>query len=259
MLELQEIKRFYPDNLHRFDRFLLKEYLQYKILEIVFSSIYASKICFIGGTCLRIVHQNMRFSEDLDFDNFNLSFEEFDDLGNQIKKELEKQGYDIELRNFQKGAFHCYVRFPGILMQSGLSGYEEEKILIQLDTEAQGYEFTPLTSFLNKFDVFTPINTAPLSLLLAQKFYAVLNRKRNKGRDFFDIVFLLGLNAKVDYNFLEMKTGITNEKDLKSSIIAHCQSIDMEQMAADVQPFLFNSTDTKKILFFEQFLSQNKL
>jgi predicted nucleotidyltransferase component of viral defense system len=77
MLELQEIKRFYPDNLHRFDRFLLKEYLQYKILEIVFSSIYASKICFIGGTCLRIVHQNLRFSEDLDFDNFNLSFEAF--------------------------------------------------------------------------------------------------------------------------------------------------------------------------------------
>jgi hypothetical protein len=69
----------------------------------------------------------------------------------------------------------------------------------------------------------------------------------------------LGLNAKVDYNFLEMKTGITNEKDLKSSIIAHCQSIDMEQMAADVQPFLFNSTDTKKILFFEQFLSQYQL
>jgi hypothetical protein len=56
-----------------------------------------------------------------------------------------------------------------------------------------------------------------------------------------------------------MKTGISNEKDLKNNTIAHCQSIDMEQMAADVQPFLFNSTDTKKILFFEQFLSQNQL
>jgi hypothetical protein len=38
MIELPEIKRFYPDSLHSYDRFLLKEYLQYKILEIVFSS-----------------------------------------------------------------------------------------------------------------------------------------------------------------------------------------------------------------------------
>ncbi len=45
---------------------------------------------------------------------------------------------------------------------------------------------------LDKFDVFTQINTTPKELLLAQKFYAVINRKRNKGRDFFDIVFLLG-------------------------------------------------------------------
>jgi predicted nucleotidyltransferase component of viral defense system len=259
MLELTEIKKFYPENLQKFDRFLLKEYLQFKILEIVFSGNYASKLCFIGGTCLRIVHQNLRFSEDLDFDNFNLSYHDFEELGQQIKKELEKQGYEVELRNFHKGAFHCYVRFPGLLLQSGLSGYQEEKILIQLDTEAQGYEFVPETSFLNKFDVFTPIYIAPLSLLLAQKFYAVLNRKRNKGRDFFDIVFLLSLNTKVDYKFLEMKTGITNGKDLKNRIIAHCQSIDMQQMAEDVAPFLFNASDSKKILLFEQFLSQYQL
>ncbi|MEN9303775.1 MAG: hypothetical protein RL264_2204 [Bacteroidota bacterium] len=74
MLELKEIKRFYEASLHPHERFLLKEYLQYKILEIVFSSKYASKMLFIGGSCLRIVHQNQRFSEDLDFDNFNPYF-----------------------------------------------------------------------------------------------------------------------------------------------------------------------------------------
>ena len=66
MLELKEIKRFYDVSLHPQERFLLKEYLQYKILEIVFTSKYASKMVFIGGTCLRIIHQNQRFSEDLE-------------------------------------------------------------------------------------------------------------------------------------------------------------------------------------------------
>lgn len=32
MIDLSEIKRFYPDALHSYDRFLLKEYLQFKIL-----------------------------------------------------------------------------------------------------------------------------------------------------------------------------------------------------------------------------------
>lgn len=259
MLDLIEIKRFYPEQLHRFDRFILKEYLQYKILEIVFSSPYASKLAFIGGTCLRIVHENQRFSEDLDFDNFNLSAEEFAELGRNIQHEMELQGYKVEIKNVIKGAFHCHVRFPGLLMQSGLSGYQEEKIIIQLDTEAQGYDFIPEPYFLNKFDVFTTINVAPLPLLLAQKFHAVLNRKRNKGRDFYDIVFLLSLNVHLDYNFLVFKQGIANENQLKEAILSHCHKINMTQMAEDVAPFLFNSSDTKKVAFFEHFLLQQKL
>lgn len=259
MLDLIEIKRFYPEQLHRFDRFILKEYLQYKILEIVFTSAYASKLTFIGGTCLRIAHQNQRFSEDLDFDNFNLSIQEFTKLGNHIQHELKLQGCEVEIKNVIKGAFHCYVRFPKLLMQSGLSGYEEEKILIQLDTEAQGYDFIPEPYFLNKFDVFTSINVAPLPLLLAQKFHAVLNRKRNKGRDFYDIVFLLSLNIKLDYNFLILKQGIANEKQLKEAILVHCKKIDMQEMAEDVASFLFNLNDFKKVELFEQFLLQQKL
>jgi len=259
MIDFNEIKRFYPEVLHPFDRFLLKEYLQLKILEIVFSSPYAAKLVFIGGTCLRIVHQNQRFSEDLDFDNFGLSTKDFSELGNLIKHELELQGYSVEIKNVFKGAFHCNIRFPGLLMQTGLSGYHEEKILIQLDTEAQGYDFQPESFFLNKFDVFTSIRIAPLSLLLAQKFYAVLNRKRNKGRDFFDIVFLLSLNVLPDYDFLQIKTGISNSTQLSEVILNHCKTIDMKAMANDVDPFLFQTSDSKKVLYFEEFLNQQKL
>ena len=137
---------------------------------------------------------------------------------------MELEGYIVEIKNIVKGAFHCNIRFPGLLFQNGLSGYQEEKILIQLDSEAQGFEFKPELYFLNKFDIFTTIPIASKSLLFAQKFYAILNRKRNKGRDFFDVVCLLSIEMKPDYEFLNLKQGVTNEKELKDVIPTHCKT-----------------------------------
>ncbi|MEM9895478.1 MAG: nucleotidyl transferase AbiEii/AbiGii toxin family protein, partial [Bacteroidota bacterium] len=122
----------------------MKEYLQCKILQAVFdSSAYSDKLCFLGGTCLRLVHENTRFSEDLDFDNFDLSEDDFKSISSVIRKDLEKEGYEVEIKNTYKDAFHCYIRFPRLLHREGLSGHHEEKILIQLDTEPQYFNFKP--------------------------------------------------------------------------------------------------------------------
>jgi len=64
MLEFQQIKEQYPENLQRFERLILREYLQYKILQAIFDSKHASKLAFLGGTALRIVYGNTRFSEE---------------------------------------------------------------------------------------------------------------------------------------------------------------------------------------------------
>ena len=85
MLKLSEIQSFFPQSLHRFPQFMLREYLQYKILEIVYASGYANFLCFLGGTFLRIVHGNQRFSEDLDFDNRGLKEEQFAEIADIIK------------------------------------------------------------------------------------------------------------------------------------------------------------------------------
>ena len=113
--------------------------------------------------------------------------------------------------------------------------------------------------FLNRFDVFTQIFIRPLNLLLAQKFYAICNRERNKGRDFFDIAFLLSLIDRPDYNYLEFKMGVCNEKQLKERIFEKCKSVSMEEMAKDVQPFLFNTRDIQKVLLFPELIKQAKL
>ncbi|PIW92942.1 MAG: hypothetical protein COZ87_03985, partial [Candidatus Moranbacteria bacterium CG_4_8_14_3_um_filter_43_15] len=115
MLSLAEIEKYYPENIRAFKRNILREYLQYKILQIIFNSKYANKLSFLGGTALRIVHDNARFSEDLDFDNFGLKEKEFDEISQLVKKHLELEGYEVEVRNIFKDAYRCYVRIPKLL------------------------------------------------------------------------------------------------------------------------------------------------
>ncbi len=144
MLNVNELVRYYPENQRMFRAFILREYLQYKILQIVFEQPdYANQLCFLGGTCLRIVHGNNRFSEDIDFDNFGLSEQNFQSISDVIKKELEREGYEVEMNTVDKGAFHCTIRFPGLLFKEGLAGHAEQKILVQLDTEPQHFKFQP--------------------------------------------------------------------------------------------------------------------
>lgn len=259
MLSLEEIKLYYPNHLRVNERFIIREYLQYKILEIVFESPFENKLAFLGGTCLRIVHNNKRFSEDLDFDNFNLSMDDFNKITKHVKTNLELLGYKTEIKNVERGAYHCYIRFPDILYTEGLTNHNEEQILIRLDTEPHNFNYTSDQPFLNKFDVFTQIKTTPKSILLAQKFYAVINRKRNKGRDFFDIIFMLGKGLSPDYEYLNIKLGINKPEELRESIIEKCSQLNMQQMAKDVSPFLFDKKDEKNILLFNEYIKQVKL
>jgi predicted nucleotidyltransferase component of viral defense system len=259
MLTLKEIKRFYPEALHPYERFMMREYLQCKILEIIFNSGLQRKLSFIGGTCLRLVHGNNRFSEDLDFDNFNLTENEFQRISDTIQHELTLLGYEVEMKNVMRGAWHCYIRFPDLLFQEGLSAHKEEKILIQIDAEPHGFDYSPDKPILNRFDVFTPVNATPLDILLAQKFYAVLNRKVNKGRDFFDIVFIMGAGITPSFEYLHTKTQLSNMTELKSSILDKCKTLDMNEMANDVAPFLFSSKDVSRVTLFPEYFASLKI
>jgi hypothetical protein len=49
MLDIEQIQSYYPKNLKSFKKNILREYLQYKILEIIYTSIYAKRLIFMGG------------------------------------------------------------------------------------------------------------------------------------------------------------------------------------------------------------------
>jgi len=258
MLSLSQIEQSYPENLRAFKRNILREYLQYKILEIIFNSKFAGKLSFLGGTALRIIYNNTRFSEDLDFDNFGLTEDNFLKLAEKIKKELQKEGYDIEIRNVFKGAYHCYIKIPKILFDNQISDLKQEKVMIQVDTVPCSFRYNSDKKIINKFDVFTQIFSTPLDILLSQKIHAAFNRKRAKGRDFFDVIFLLS-KTKPNYDYLEEKLKIKNSQELKEFILHSTEKINFNELAKDVEPFLFNYEDSRKIKMFSEYIKQVNL
>lgn len=253
MLELKKIESFFPEQLRHFKRNLLREYLQYKILEAVFASRYGQKLVFMGGTAIHIVHGLPRFSEDLDFDNRGLTKDDFNALTQAVGKKLALEGYVIQTDTSFKGAFSADIKVMGVLFDEGLSGHQGEKILIKLDAQPQKFKYSAERLVINKFDVFLGISVVPVDVLLAQKFYAILARKRAMGRDFYDSVFLAS-KTEPNFAYLKERAGITDKKMLKLALLECCAKLDFKLLSRDVEQFVFYPEDAKKVLLFTEYV-----
>ena len=253
MLELDQILEFYPENLRPFKKNILREYLQYRILEIIYDSKFGQKLFFMGGTAIHIIHGCPRFSEDLDFDNRGLTAAEFSALIDQIKAKLIRYGYQVETGVKLKSAFSGEIKFADILRQTGISGHKQEKFLIKVDCQPQKFNYRPGKKIIDCFDILVRANIVPADILLAQKFFAILNRNRTMGRDFYDAIFLLG-KVKPNWEYLLAKAGINDAAALKISLRKKCRTVDFKKLAGDVEPFIFDPDGLKKIRLFPDYI-----
>jgi predicted nucleotidyltransferase component of viral defense system len=256
MLSLEQIVQYFPKELaNRNPKGVLVEYLQYEILDSLFKQAGSEELSFIGGTAIRLLYDSHRFSEDLDFDNFGLDFAGFRSLFNKVCSELALKGFSLE-HEFAglKPHYHCYIKFPRLLNQLGLSGHREEKILVSIDAELKEKLFAPEIKTLNRFGVYRNLPANPPDILLAQKLLAILFRKREKGRDFYDASFLWGL-TKPNYDYLQKRAGLSRD-DLNSKLLARCEKLNYKALARDVEPFLFEPGQINRVLDFISFLKE---
>ena len=252
MLTIDQISEYFPQALRRRNsQGVLVEYLQHELLDSIFKEKSAAALCFIGGTAIRILYQNPRFSEDLDFDNFGLSFKAFEKLLQIACKDMASKGFVVEYRSVERGAYHCYIKFPDILYQTGISPHSSRKILIRIDTESKKKDYEPQLYILNRFALYRQIWTAPPSVLLAQKMMTVVERKREKGRDLFDVSYLMGL-AEPDFNYIAKCTGSDKQQFLKL-FDERLNELDLNFLAKDVEPFLFSSENKERLLTFRDY------
>ena len=172
-----------------------------------------------------------------------------------VERFLVLDGFGVQVQGVAKGAYHCYLRFPELLYRQSLSPLLAQKLLIRVDSMAQGYDYKPEIKILNKFDVFTEIRAAPLSLLLSHKIYTAVNRKRPKGRDFYDITFLLG-RTKPDYAFLAQKMAVDTPDQLREVILERIAGYDFDFLADDMAPFLMDRAQVKRVKLSRMFWEQ---
>ncbi|MCK4827449.1 nucleotidyl transferase AbiEii/AbiGii toxin family protein, partial [bacterium] len=164
------------------------------MLDIIFSSRWANKLSLTGGTNIRIIHNIERFSEDLDFDTFDLGREDFIELTDEVIKRVQNEGVEVSADDKEKDlkltAFRRNITFPELLYNLRISGHKEKRFLIKIKSEPHHFNYEPDKPVIQKFNVLTQINAAPVNVLLSMKIGAVL--KRQKGRDYYDCMYLMG-------------------------------------------------------------------
>ncbi|MBR3798704.1 MAG: nucleotidyl transferase AbiEii/AbiGii toxin family protein [Bacteroidales bacterium] len=258
MIDIEYIRSFFPPIIvsqSRFDRYMLKEYLQLQILDYLTTTSYINKISFIGGTNLRIVQGIDRFSEDLDFDCKDLSEEEFMTMTDSVVNYLRNSNIDVETRdkpNPRLTAFRRNLYFPQMLFNLGLTGHRDERLLLKIETQNQGVAYQPIVVNINKMGFFFSIQVPPLDVLCAMKFSAILSRQ--KGRDFYDTIFLLS-KTNPNMDFLHAKTGISTMKELKNAMKNRLLGIDLNEKKRDFVHLLFNESNAERILKFGEIIN----
>ena len=255
MIDIEYIRSFFPPVIAReshFDRYMLKEYLQLLILDHLATTSYINRVSFIGGTNLRLIQGIDRFSEDLDFDCKDLSELEFMAMTDGVVQYLRHNNVEVETRdkpNPHLTAFRRNLYFPQMLFNLGLTGHREERLLLKIEAQDQGVKYQPIVAYINKMGFFFGVQIPPLDVLCAMKFSAVLARQ--KGRDFYDAIFLLS-KTKPNLDFLRAKTGISSLEELKATVIERLREVDLTQKKRDFMHLLFNESKADRILQFAE-------
>ncbi len=232
----------------------LREYLQHVILRALFEQKELPHLIFHGGTALRIIHGLNRFSEDLDFHlkeaNENYHFTR---VISTLRQNLALQGYLISDSGIkEKTVRSTFIKFEGLLFECGLTTNEDEKLSIKLEVDANpplGWQVE--RKLINVYSPFGLIHHDVPSFL-SGKIHAILQRPYTKGRDFYDVIFLLsrfeGLQPNIPYlqNALQ-QTGYVgapiNENSWNSVLSDTARSLNWGAIQDDVRPFVISDAD----------------
>jgi predicted nucleotidyltransferase component of viral defense system len=256
---IDDLKLTYDKNTGKpplYIRNLLKEQLQFYLLNYVYNSIYAEKFLLKGGTCLRLCFDLPRLSEDLDFDV--LEFETFSydqfikNLKEYFKSKLKYQDLIITVSGENK---IIYLKFP-ILRKIGMQLNEqkptEDQLFVRIDlAPVKGNFYKKELSLKSTYDFSFLIRRYGIEDLFAGKINAILAREkfegkekmaRFKGRDFFDIWWLKEKNVRWNVKYLTSILKINSEKEVISKLNDKIQeaAIRKQELKADLLPFFEN-------------------
>ena len=230
----------------------LHEVMQQIALAGLYRGGFFDHAAFYGGTCLRIFHQLLRFSEDMDFsllqpnkefmleDYFQPIINEFTALGREVvinKKEKKNQS-NIE---------SAFLKDDTAIYNLQFRTERSVKIKLELDINPPLGFSTESKLLLLPYSFMTRCYTMPS--LYAGKMHALLFRKWNtrvKGRDWYDFEWYVRNNIRLDFSHFCERTRQFESQDLeqispesfKKLLKEKITNTNMDMVKADVKPFL---------------------
>lgn len=165
---------------------IAREYAQHLFLAEFYQQRGTQQVMFKGGTALRIVYNNPRFSEDLNFSGFGVSVKDIADWVAAASERIEQSGIAISIEESKK-ASGGYLE----ILDLEFSGYQVRllfEISLRRKNGLKGRGVLVASDFVPAYTV----TLLPEEALVAEKLAALL--ERGKPRDFFDCYFMLRKN-----------------------------------------------------------------
>jgi predicted nucleotidyltransferase component of viral defense system len=241
----------------------LQEIIQELALEGLARAKFFEKAAFYGETCLRILYQLDRFSEDLDFSllapkaNFDL-----EPYLKSVERHIQSYGFNISIQ--KKDKTHSTAILSAFLkantlenfIRIGLSDQErkmihvEENIKIKLEIDVD-----PPSGFNTEMvEMHTPglyyVRSYSLPDLFAGKMSAVLARAwkgRTKGRDWYDLIWYVAKKIPLHLSHLEERLKQTSFIESTASLtpetfaklyLERVEKLDISSAKSDMLPFI---------------------
>lgn len=237
-------------------RGILREYLQVKVLDLIYQEKISVNLFFVGGTCLKLLYGLDRFSEDLDFDTVNIKQSQLKELMENIHSRLLQENIAVDFyQNTAARRAYYEFRFKNLLFELGLSTQSGEKLMIKFDFETfwRGQEKKPV--LLNRYGFLANVVTSPLDQILVQKLFAFTKRKQTLPRDIYDVVWLRAQGAKIDKSFVR-------KNRLPLDLVAEAlgkfekEKKKIKTLKLRLKPFLINENYAEKLDLFPKVLER---
>lgn len=201
----QRIREYAPANEIEQEN-VLQELLQHYVLAGLAGARFFSRAVFHGGTCLKIVHNTNRFSEDLEFflKHPDPSFT-WEPHAREVCRYCAMEGIDLDIvdkSRLDSAVKKTFLKTDSIGKMLHLElphgRHSTRKIRIKLEIDTNPPQGSALVTGYLTFPVIAAITTQALESGFATKAHALLCREYVKGRDWYDFVWYVSRRVVPD-------------------------------------------------------------
>ena len=217
---------------------------------------FFEKAAFYGGTCLHLLHDMPRYSEDMDFSLLepDLKFR-FEDYFPAVVEEFKLAGKDVEIKMKHKGQpsaiESAFLKASSDVFDIGFTTEKRLKVKIEVDIDPPPKFNTEMKTVVSPRTCW--VRSYDLPGLFAGKVSAALFRKwknRVKGRDWYDVAWYLSKHVPLDLVHLverakESDPGadVSTPEKVLAAFDAKIESIDFDGAKLDVEPYLKDKSE----------------